>query len=409
MNSEQLFALALGLNNPWHIKEIRLDKDDKLSGELHIYLDFTKGSLFKDSFGNYCKVYDSRERTWQHMNFFQHKCFIHARVPRITNSEGKPITLQVPWARPDSGFTLLFEAYSMLLIESEMPVNKVARVVDVYPQRLWTVFNYWVNKAHKQDDISKVVNVGFDETSKKKGHDYVTIAVDLDQRRVLLATEGKGADCIEKTAEYFESKEVKRSQIEQICIDMSPAFISGCKASFKNAAVTFDKFHVVKEVNKAMDEIRKQERKQASILKGCKYWFLMNPKKLSHKNTEKKDEIMELYPSLGEGYRLKELFADLWDLDTKEEAEAFLSFWCDQVEDSGIESFINVTKTIKNHWQGIINYIDSKINNGILEGINSQIQLAKKRARGYRNFKNLINMIYFTLGKLKFDYPQYIT
>ncbi len=82
----------------------------------------------------------------------------------------------------------------------------------------------------------------------------------------------------------------------------------------------------------------------------------------------------------------------------------FLRCWGDN---SNLAPFVNVSKTIKNHWQGIVNFTKSKINNGILEGINSKIQLAKKRARGYRNIKNFINMIYFVAGKLKFNYPQY--
>ncbi|MCK5536592.1 MAG: transposase, partial [Bacteroidales bacterium] len=103
------------------------------------------------------------------------------------------------------------------------------------------------------------------------------------------------------------------------------------------------------------------------------------------------------------------MFKDFWDLEEREEAESYLAFWCDFADDSDIPSFKKVVKMIKSHWSGIINYTESKINNGILEGINSKIQLAKKRARGYRNTTNFINMIYFISGKLKFDYPLYLT
>ncbi len=88
---------------------------------------------------------------------------------------------------------------------------------------------------------------------------------------------------------------------------------------------------------------------------------------------------------------------------------AFLAYWCDLVEDSGIPAFKKFANTLNAHWTGIVNHIESKISNGILEGINSKIQLAKRRARGYRNIENLINMIYFIAGKLQFDYPHYST
>ena len=142
MNSEQLFELALGLENPWYVE--RLELVEKPSGEkqLEIHLNFTRGARFKDSLDNDCPVHDTVERTWQHFIFFEHRCFLHARVRRITTSEGKVEQVKVPWARAGSGFTLLFEAFAMCLIENEMLVNKAGNILGVYPNRLWTVFNY---------------------------------------------------------------------------------------------------------------------------------------------------------------------------------------------------------------------------------------------------------------------------
>jgi transposase len=325
----------------------------------------------------------------------------------VKQTDGGIKTQEVPWARKGSGFTLLFEAFSMLLIENEMPVNKVANILQVYPKRLWNVFDYWISIAHKENDIQELTKIGFDETSVKKGHNYITHMVDLGQRRVLFACEGKGSDCIEKSVDYLKEKEVDVTKINQVCIDMSPAFISGCREHLPDAEITFDKFHVIKEVNKAMDELRKLERKGNDLLKGHKYTFLKS--KLTPEIQSERDILIELYPKLGQGYKLVQMFKDFWDIKDKTEAESYLAFWCDYAEDSGILPFKKATNTIKAHWSGIINYIQSRINNGIIEGINSKIQLAKKRARGYRNKSNFINMIYFTCGKLKFNYPLYLT
>ena len=403
-NSEQIFALALGISKPWKIDKVNFDES---SSRLDIYLKFTRGHKFKMEDGIEYTAHDTVSRKWEHLNFFQHKCYLHANVPRVKQSNGKIETQSVPWARRGSGFTLLFEAFTMLLIENEMPVNKVAKVVNVYPNRLWRVFNYWISIAHQKDVIEDLTKVGFDETSTRKGHNYITTMVDLKQRRVLFATEGKGADCIGRSIQYLDDKLVAIENINQVCIDMSPAFISGCNLYLPGAAITFDKFHVVKEVNKAMDELRRLERVGNDMLKKHKYTFLKN--KLSPKIKQERDLLLEFYPKLGEGYRLKQLFRDFWDIKDKEEAESYLAFWCDLADDSGIFPFQRVVKTIKSHWTGIINYVESRINNGILEGLNSKIQLAKKRARGYRNTTNFINMIYFTCGKLKFDYPSYLT
>ena len=405
-NSKEIFKIALDLRPPWEIKEIRFETNNNKK-ELHVYIDFPSGSKFKGEDGSLYTAYDTVERSWQHLNFFEHKCFLHARVPRIKQDDGKIRTQQVPWARKGSGFTLMFEAYAMLLIENEMPVSKVSKVLGIYSQRLWNIFNYWIDKAHQEDEIEEISEIGFDETSSKKGHSYVTTMVDLRKRRVLFATKGKGSECIKESVEYLKEKSIHPKDIERVCIDMSPSYISGCSEYLPESAITFDKFHVTKEVNKAMDELRKTERKGNDLLKGHKYTFLKS--RLSPELRTERDLLVEMYPKLGEGYRLKELFNDFWQFKDKEEAEGYLAFWCDSAIESGIFSFRQLVNTIKLHWRGIINYIESRINNGILEGINSKIQLAKKRARGFRNTENFINMIYFICGKLKFSYPLYFT
>jgi len=399
-NSSEIFSIALGLKAPWSIKEVEFNIENS---QLDIYLEFKKGTKFKMEDGESYTAHDTIKRKWEHLNFFQHRCYLHAKVPRIKQLNGKITTQQVPWARKSSGFTLLFEAYAMLLIESEMPVSKAAKVLKVEAHRLWRVFDYWISVAHNKDEITDLTKIGFDETSVKKGHNYVTTAVDLEERRVLYACEGKSATCIKESVEYLKEKKVDVSKIDQLCIDMSPAFISGCVNYLPSASITFDKFHVMKEINKAMDELRKLERVGNDSLKGHKYSFLKN--KISPKIQNERDLLMEAYPKLGEGYRLKQMFRDFWDIKDPIEAEAYLAFWCDMAYESKIFPFTKAANTINAHWSGIVNYIQSHVNNGILEGLNSKIQLAKSRARGYRNIDNFINMIYFTCGKLKFDYP----
>jgi transposase len=403
-NSTEIFELALGLTAPWFVEKVEFKTEGK-ERELHIHIDFKKGHKFEQDDGSSSSAYDTKDRTWQHLDFFQHKCYLHARVPRVKNGDGKVVLQAVPWARKNSGFTLLFEAYAMLLIENEMPVSKAAKTVKVYPQRLWRVFDYWISIAHTEDEISEIENVGFDETSTKKGHNYVTILVDMKDRRVLFATEGKGAETIQQSVAYLESKDVAVEEIKNVCIDMSPAFISGCEKHMPDAAITFDKFHVVKEVNKAMDEVRKNERRTNFELKGHKYTFLKN--NLSIEKQTERDLLIDKYKNLADGYTLTQMFKDFWDMNSSQDAMGYLAFWCDLAENSNLAPFMKASKTIKNHWQGIVNYTQSRISNGILEGINSKIQLAKKRARGYRNIQNFINMIYFVAGKLKFNYPHY--
>ncbi len=186
---------------------------------------------------------------------------------------------------------------------------------------------------------------------------------------------------------------------------MSPAFISGCEKHLSDADITFDRFHVVKEVNKALDEVRKDQRRANFELKGHKYTFLKN--KLPLALELQRNQLLDQFEDLAQAYKIKEMFNHFWSIEEPEEAMSYLAFWCDYAENSNLEPFTKTVKMIKRHWTGINNYTKSKINNGILEGINSKVQLAKKRARGYRNIQNFINMIYLIAGKLKCSYPQY--
>lgn len=406
MNSEYLFKMALGIESPWEISGIKFE-NLKTGKELNIHIDFKKGSRFPDDAGVLCEIHDTVQKTWRHLNFFEHSCYLHCRVPRIKTSDGKVKLVEVPWSRAGSGFTLLFEAYVMALIESEMPVNKIGYLINENAHRLWTVFNYWIGRAYSADQPKLPKKLGLDETSKKKGHDYVTLAVDLDERRVLHVTEGKDKNAVKAVKTYLTSKGIDTDKIGDASMDMSPSFISGVSAYFPNTAIHFDRFHVVKLLNEAMDKVRQGERKEHAALKGHKYTFLKNRNNLSDSKQKALSELITLYPTLGEAYRLKELFNDLWEMEDEEEATLFLVDWCKEVEKSNIFPFKQFVKTVKAHWTGIVNFCETGINNGVLEGINNKVQLAKRRARGYRCTENFINMIYFLCGKLKFDYPLY--
>ena len=409
MNTNEIFTLALNLQDPWFVKDIKLDlKSDTLHGRIDIFIDFKRGYKFKDKKDKEKTAYDTINKEWRHLNFFQHECYIHARVPRVkTDGEGIEM-VQVPWSREGSGFTLMFEGMSMLLLENEMPVRKAAKVLNIYDSRLWRIFKYWVYKSFNLESCKEVTSIGIDETSTRKGHNYITLAVDMDKRKVIYATKGKDSETISKLKNHLTNKECNPEQIEQACIDMSPSFISGIVDNFPNAKLTFDKFHITKIINEAMDSLRKLERKEIEELKGYKYLFLKRDENLNREQIEAKHYFLTHFPRLGEGYRLKELFNNFWDLKEVDEAGGYLSYWCDLAEESKISPFMKAARTIRAHWSGIINYIKSRLTNGILEGINSKIQLAKKRARGYRNVDNFILMIYFIAGKLKIDYPLYL-
>jgi hypothetical protein len=142
MNSKQLFEIALGDISPWQVVSIDFETGESSQKELHIRLDFPAGSTFMDDSGAPCKAHDTSNHTWRHLNFFEHHCYLHARVPRIKSSDGSVKTIGVPWARRNTGFTLLFEAFVMSLIELEMPGVSVGRLLVEYNQRIGNILKH---------------------------------------------------------------------------------------------------------------------------------------------------------------------------------------------------------------------------------------------------------------------------
>jgi transposase len=402
MRDTTLMQQALGLTPPWTV--VRSDFDTA-AGRLDVEINFTPGSRFAcpNCGAADCPAYDTQRKTWRHLNFFQHQAYLHARVPRVRCETCGIRQVNVPWARPDSGFTLLFEAMVMTMV-SAMPVKAVARIVDEHDTRLWRVVHHYVEEGRARADASEVSRVAIDETAARRGHDYITLFVDIDQARVLFATEGKDAATVAAFAEDLAAHGGNPAAVEEVCIDMSPAFIKGVAESLPEAAVTFDKFHAVKIINDAVDQVRRAEQKQQGVLRGTRYIWLRNPDTLSERQRTTLESLPTRHLKTARAYQIRLAFQELYD-QPSEAAASYLKKWYFWATHSRLEPVIDAAHTVKRHWDGILRWFNSKIANGLIEGINSLVQAAKAKARGYRSTRNLKAMIYLVTGKLDLRLP----
>lgn len=402
MKDTDLFQMALGLTPPWRV--VRCDFDPK-HNRLDIHIDFTRGGEFTCSGCGLegCKAYDTVEKTWRHLNFFQYVSYLHVRVPRTDCPSCGIGMVSVPWARDGSGFTLLFEAF-ILVLARDMPVNAIARLVKEHDTRLWRILQHYVDQARNEQDYSDVTRIGVDETSSKKGHNYISIFVDMDQSKVLFATPGKGAGTVAAFKEDLEAHGGKAENIKEACCDMSQAFISGIENTLENANVTFDKFHVVKILNAAVDEVRRQEQKKRPELKKTRWVWLKNEVNQTDKEFEIYESLKNMNWKTIRATHIKINFQELY-AQPKETAEEFLKKWYFWATHSRIPQIIDAAKTVKRHWDGVLRWFESRMTNGLLEGLNSLIQAAKARARGFRSTRNFITMVYIIAGKLDFRLP----
>jgi len=405
MRDTDLFQLALGLTPPWYVVSCEFDV---AKHRLDIEINFPPGSLFTCPVcgTDGCSAHDTERHSWRHLNFFQHEAYLMARVPRVyCKGCGGIKTVEVPWARSGGGFTLLFEALIMIMAKA-MPVKSIANILKEHDTRLWRVLNHYVHESRQEADFSAVTEVGVDETSSKRGHNYVTLFVDLKPPKVLFATEGKDASTLERFKDDLQNHHGEASQIQEICCDMSPAFISGVEKHFPEAHLTFDKFHVLKVLNEAVDKVRRQEQQDRPELKSTRYLWLKNPENLKANQSAilQALQVKKLNLKTSRAYHIRMNFQEFWN-QPLQTAESFLKHWYFWATHSRIEPIKEAAYTIKRHWDGILRWFTSRINNGILEGINSLVQAAKARARGYRTTRNLITMIYLIGGKLEFKLP----
>ena len=363
MRSEDIFAMGLGLLSPWEVKSVSFEENQD-GKEPHIHIDFSRGARFVNDKGESVSVYDTEEKEWRHLNFFEHKCYLHCRVPRIRMSDGKVRMVEVPWARPGSGFTLLFEAYTMKLIESEMPVSSVAKQTKVTAPRIWRVFHHWVSKARARIDLSGVQRIGIDEISSRKGHNYITNFVDLDTRELIYSTGGKGEATIESFVKELESRGGDRKNIEIVSMDMSPSFISGYFEFFGHADLVFDKFHIIKMLNEALDNTRKAGQTDKKLLKGHRFTLLHKRSNLSEKKIMELETLLLTYPTLGEAYKYKEGFLDAFTFEKSDDAIEYLNKWCDAVRQTNLTFMKKFVNTLKAHWEGVITNFTFFIHDG---------------------------------------------
>lgn len=405
MLTKQLFELALHIQDPWHIIDIQFDSEKK---RLDIHIDFHKGSLFhyespEENINGDFKAYDSQLKQWRHLNFFEHECYLHARVPRIKTDTGKIRLINPPWSGLGNGFTLLFEAL-ILQLATHMPVHTVGKIISESDYKIWALLEKYVEKTLASNDYSDLKIVGMDETSKRKGHDYITLFVDLQKKQTVFIAEGNSQKTVKAFVDDLKVHNATPEQITDVSCDMWPAFIRGVKDNLPNAQITFDRFHVLKTLNTAVDTVRKQEVKDSPILKGCKYLFLKNEKNLTKHQRYTREQLS--LPTMNlksmKALHIRENFQAIYQAQTTEEFELLLKKWYFWATHSRLEPIKQAAYTIKNHWDGVLQWKKSMIDNGLLEGLNSLIQAAKAKARGFRKFKYFRIIVFLVTGKLNF-------
>ena len=400
----KLFSAVLHIKDPFIITNIVIDEPQK---RVNVYVGFVEDPIYTcpECGKETSRVHAVREKVWRHLNLFEYQCFVHCQTPRIFCEHcKKTLDIKLPWVNKHSGFSLMMEGL-ILNLSKVLPFSTVGRLLEETDKRIARTVDSYVNRAIKKKDLSDVKTIGIDETSVAKGHKYITTVSDLDKGEVIFVTSGKDADTLKAFEEYFVRHNGKITNITNVCSDMSKAFISGIKEVFSNAIHTIDKFHVMMAINDFVNNVRKNEQTTNDVLKKTKFVFLKNPQNLTKTQRARLTSLTKLNLKTVRAYQIRLNFQEFWKCNSREEGEIFLKKWYYWLTHSRLYQKKELATTIKNHWDGILNYFSSKITNGRVEGINGEIQKVKREARGYKNINNFKNAILLRFGNLDFDIP----
>src|SRR6266851_8926851 len=414
MTPERMFQELLGLGLNWEVEESRFERE---SGT--VFLEIRETPKLWESTrcpkdGAFVFCYDHTELlTWRHLNVFEHRCEITCRLPRGKCRQcGHVFRVRPPWEGLSTHFTKEFEAFALLLMR-EMPVSKVGEIVVETDTRLWRMLFRQVDAAYAEADFSQVCCVGVDEMSVRKGHEYVSVFADLLARRVLFATEGKDKGTWVKFVEALEKHNGHRHAITQASMDMSKAYQSGVAQTCRNAQVVFDKFHVVSNVNEAVDKVRRAEVQFGAKgvwqqLQRSQWIWRKNPDNLTDKEQARLEKMDQENLCTAKAYQMRLCLQDIYRLESVQEAEHRFLAWCRWVRWVAkkhvsllFASMLKVAQMVETNLKGILAHWKWRLTNAFMEGLNSVFQATKRKARGYRSSEYLITMLYFIAGKLR--------
>ena len=328
---------------------------------------------------------------------------LRARVPRADCKECGVKTMAVPWADKHSRFTLMFEALAIEVIQACANVKRAAALLRLDWGSVHRIMERAVERGLERREAESVPYVGMDEKSFRKGHDYVSILVDLVNARVLEVAEDRTEEAADRLWEVLS--EEQKDSVKAVAVDMWKAFTNSARRNAKNAEIVHDRFHISKHLNEAVDKVRRQENKVLrkegdDRLTGSKQLWLFNVENLDEDRWLDFETLKDQELRTSRAWAIKEQFRWLWEYSYAGNARKFFKRWYGWAARSKLKPVIKVAKMLKRHLENILTYFRHRITNSMTEGFNSRIQAIKSQARGFRAFANYRIRILFYCGKL---------
>ena len=403
MRDTEFYEVLLGLRDPWRVTKVELDPD---AGRVDVWIEDHSGIKWNcPECEKKASVYDhSEERVWRHLNTCQFGTYIHCRLPRVKCPRHGVRQVLAPWAEPGNRFTLLFENWVIDTL-MECDVTGTNHLTDTSWYEAWNIMEKAVERGLSRKKCVVPDYLGIDEKSFTRRHCYETLVCDLRGGTVECVLEDRGQDSLEGYYGQFSKKELKG--IKAIAMDMWDPYIAATKDLVPGAEekIVFDRFHVIRQVTEALDQVRRQEHKMLmakgeEYLKGTKHLWLMNEERIPDWRKGEFDEIKKRKLKTGRAWAIKESLRRFWDYRYPKNAEKYFKRWYFWATHSRLKPMIKAAKTLKSHLPNILTYFKHLITNSVTEGLNSKIQTIKQMACGFRNREHYRKAILFHCGGL---------
>jgi Transposase and inactivated derivatives len=401
MQDKELYQNLLGLRSPWFVSQVDLRMEES---KVTVWVEHLEDSTFPcPECGLECTVHDHRRRTWRHLDTCGLVTMIECDVPRVRCDTHGVLQARVPWAEPRGRFTALFEAVAISWLKVA-PIKSVAERLALSWDEAWGIMDRAVKRGLARRDEYPIKDMGIDETSFQKRHEYVTVLIDRASGNVIDILDDRKKSTLR---EWLEANKERFAEVRTITMDMWDPYISAVLETIEGAEtkICFDRFHVAAHFGKALDTVRATEHKAlrsagGSPLTRTKYDWLRTRANGGYQDEDAFMELTRLNLKTARAWRIKEAANGLWAFFYRAVAERHWKCLLAWISRCRLEPMMKVGRMVKANLWGILNAIVQRATNAMSESINAGIQKIKAQACGFRNRARFRIAILFHRGGL---------
>lgn len=347
-------------------------------------------------------------KRWKSLPWGRTRVEIEYRLRRVQCRRCGIHVEKVPWAEAGRRFTRDYEEMVAYLAQITDKTT-VTKLMGLSWRAVGTIVAGVVTRRMDPKRLKGLRCIGIDEFSYRKRHHYITVVVDHEARRVIWAAEGRGASTLDAFFDELGREGIDR--LEAITMDMAGGYLKSIDERGLRDKVVFDRFHVQRLASDAVDEVRRQMWRQhkgteeGDAIKGTRFSLLKSKWNLSTWEKMKISDVQKTNQPLYRAYLLKEMLAKILSTPWPKHAARQLNRWLWWASHSRLEPFKKLARTIRRHKEGILAYIQVRLTNGIVEGINTRLRMIARRAYGFHSAGPLISMLFLCVGGIQLNPP----